>query len=109
MKNSDFKFYLTDYSEYGEPNVKVLYAGNIVTNDVFWWDSGEKCWNGSIFPLWAIVADPDFVEVRDFSDGTISITDALGDVPPTGLKSQFPTQFGNLQISIDSEINVEME
>lgn len=108
MKSSDFKFFVSDYSSYGELPVKILYAGNTITNDVFWWDSSENCWNKSIFPLWEIKADPDFVPVERFDDGSISISDALGDIPPRGLKSVCPGQFGDLQISIDSEINGEM-
>ena len=100
MKTNHIRFFVCDDGE-----DEILYAGNSITGDLFFFDNDEGCWDKSIYPIWAILEDDDFVEVEEFSNGFISTSDALDEKGVSNsLIFCYPNQFGDLQLNIRSVV-----
>ena len=100
MKTNHIRFFVCD-----DDGDEILYAGNAITGDLFFFDNNEHCWDKSIYSLWSILEDEDFVEVDEFSNGFVSTSDALDERGCTNsLIWCFPSQFGDLQLNIRSVV-----
>ncbi len=102
MKTDHIRFFVAR-NEDDKDNI--LYAGNMITGDMFFFDNEENCWEKSIYSFWSIIEDDDFVEVEEFSNGYISTADALDE---RGVSNSlifcYPNQFGDLQLNIRSVV-----
>ena len=106
METNHIKFYKTR----GWNSLDTLYAGNVITGDVFLFDNEDHEWRRSLFNLSQIASDSDFVEVEEFANGEISINDAIfNGVSASSLIYCYPSQFGDSQIRIRSQILGEVE
>ncbi len=81
MEQKDyFRFYVLREKElldFPPENAGTLYVGNIINENIYWYDNYNEEWNRSLYLHSQIAQDPEFTQVQHFDNGYISSDDAI--------------------------------
>ena len=79
-ENKYFRFYVSRDQELLDlpaENAGTLYVGNIINEDVYWFDNDNSEWYRSLYPHSKISKDPEFTPVTRFDNGYVTSDDAI--------------------------------
>lgn len=79
-KKEFFKFYVAKHPAcLGLPaeTAGILYVGNIINENVYWFDNNNEEWHKSLYTHKNLINDPEFKPVKYFDNGYISSDDAV--------------------------------